>query len=79
MTVKELKTLLELPEGINQEDFDRTEVLISDLESSSTLDSTKFDDSGYVVFQGKCDEDGNLLSNDEKYNYPAFLIAIAND
>ena len=78
MTVKELKTLLELPEGVKQEDFDNLEVLVSDFNLSSVLSPSKFEDSGYVVFQGSCDEDGNLISNDEKYNVPSFLIAIGD-
>lgn len=79
MTVKELKILLELPEGVKQEDFDNLEVLVSDFQLSSVLNPSKFEDSGYVVFQGKCDEDGNLISDDEKYNVSSFLIAIGDE
>jgi hypothetical protein len=80
MTVKELKILLELPEGVSQQDFDNLEVLV--LNNKDVIEPAKFEESGYVVFGGNCDEEGNLIGtdfNDEKYNVPSFLIAIGDE
>ena len=79
MTVKELKSLFELPEGVSQEDFDKLEVLISNEEVNNTLNPCKAEESGYVVFGGRCDENGDLIgddADDEKYDHAVFLINI---
>ena len=79
MTVKELKSLFELPEGVSQEEFDNLEILISNEEVDDVLNPCRVEESGYTVFGGRCDEDSNRIgedSDDEKYNYPVFLISI---
>jgi hypothetical protein len=79
MTVKELKSLFELPDGMSQEEFDNLEILVSNQEVDDTLNPCNTEESGYVVFGGRCDENGNLIggdAEDEKYDHAVFLISV---
>jgi hypothetical protein len=79
MTVKELKSLFELPEGVSQKEFDNLQVLISNQGVDDVLNPCRVDESGYVVFGGVCDEGGNPIgedAEDEKYDHAVFLISI---
>jgi hypothetical protein len=79
MTVKELKSLFELPEGVSQEEFDNLEVLVFNEEVNNILNPCRVSESGYSIFGGNCDEKGNLIGEDaeeEKYDHAVFLISI---
>lgn len=77
MKIKDLKELLVLPEGVSKEDFDNLEVLVSNSENDM-INPTITEDSGYVVFGGKCDENGEPLELEEgeKDELPVFLITV---